>query len=117
MKKIKENLVKVSSSTLEKIKEVQDTQKKREEERVYFDHYRNKLTKMEKPGGESTSSDPEKHEKYIRNQSKFQTTKAKFDYLSDQLNEKLIKAEQKIEKVTNDLTLKFSKEVQANFYR
>jgi hypothetical protein len=39
----------------------------REEERVFYDHYRNKLNKMEKPGGEANSSDPEKHEKYIRN--------------------------------------------------
>jgi hypothetical protein len=71
MGKIKDNLIKVSSSVLEKIKEVQDTANKREEERVYYDHYRNKLNKMEKPGGEASSSEPEKHEKYIRNQSKF----------------------------------------------
>ena len=111
MSKIKENLIKVSSSVLEKIREVQETASKREDERVYYDHYRNKLNKMEKPGGEANSSDPEKHEKYIRNQSKFQTTKAKFDYLTNQLNEKVSKAEDKIEKVVNDLTLKFSKEV------
>lgn len=67
MNKIKENLIKVSSSVIEKIKEVQDTVTKREEERVYYDHYRNKLNKMEKPGGEATSNDPDKHEKYIRN--------------------------------------------------
>ena len=39
------------------------------------------------------------------------TTKAKYDYLTNQLNEKVSKAEDKIEKVISDLTLKFSKEV------
>jgi hypothetical protein len=30
--------------------------KKREEERVYYDHYKEKVRKMEEPGQESTST-------------------------------------------------------------
>ena len=52
---IKKNLEKVANIVLEKIKDLQTFTEQREEERVYFDHYRTKLEKMEKPGGEAHS--------------------------------------------------------------
>lgn len=99
------------------ITNLQEIVEQRENERVYYDHYRTKLTKMEKSGGESTSVDPEAQEKYARNQSKFDQTKSKFELLSTQLNEEILKVESRIERVTVDLTFKFSKEVQLAFYR
>ena len=117
MQRIKDNLLKVSQNVVGHIKNLQETVQKREEERVFYDHYRAKLTKMEKAGGESTSADPEAQQKYARNQSKFDQTKSKFELLSTQLNEELQKIETRIERVTVDLTFKFSKEVQLAFYR
>jgi hypothetical protein len=55
MMKIKTNLVKVSEHVKEKIKELKKAVEKREEERLKYDHYRNKLTKMETEGKYSTS--------------------------------------------------------------
>ena len=108
MTKIKDNLVKVAQIVVDKIKDFLETLEKRNEERVYFDHYRTKLNKMDKERG---SSSLDEQEKYARNQSKFDQTKLKFEELTRSVNEKLEKVETKIERVTVDLTLKFSKEV------
>ena len=72
---------------------------------------------MEKPGKESTSTNPDDQQKYARNQSKFDQTKCKFELLSTQLNNDIQKIDQKIEKVFVDLTFKFSKEIQLTIYR
>ena len=114
MTKIKDNLEKVANIVVDKIKDFLLTLEKRNEERVYFDHYRTKLNKMDKERG---SADIDEQEKYARNQSKFDSTKLKFEELTRSVNDKLEKVETKIEKVTVDLTLKFSKEVQLAFYR
>ena len=48
---------------------------------------------------------------------KFDQAKQTFEELTNQVNEKLLKVESKIELVTLDLTLKFSKEVELGLYR
>lgn len=116
MENIKNNLIKVSNIVLDKIKDLQEHQKQREDERVYYDHYRTKLEKMQRPGGEAHSQDMEEMQTYARNQSKFENQKQKFEQLTLQVNEKLDKTEQKVDRVVVDLTLKFSKSVQLNFY-
>lgn len=67
MEKIKGNLIKVGSIIIEKIKELMAVVDQRQQERVYYDHYRTKLTKMQKPGGEQNSANAEDQEKYARN--------------------------------------------------
>ena len=57
--KLKAGLVRVTEHVLEKVKELNDKMKMREDERVNYDHYRNKLAKMEKEGVER-SADEEK---------------------------------------------------------
>jgi hypothetical protein len=101
---------------LEKIKDLLEHQKQREDERVYYDHYRTKLEKMQRPGGEAHSQDMEEMQTYARNQSKFENQKQKFEQLTLLVNDKLEKTEQKVDRVVVDLTLKFSKSVQLNFY-
>lgn len=56
MQQIKDNLLKVAKIVIDKIVDLQSSVDKREAERVYYDHYRNKVEEMEKPGKESTSS-------------------------------------------------------------
>ena len=56
MQKIKTNLVKVSEHVKEKIKELKNLVGQREEQRLKYDHYRTKLTKMESEGKSSTSN-------------------------------------------------------------
>ena len=48
---------------------------------------------------------------------KFDQAKQTFEELTNQVNEKLLKVESKIELVTLDLAPKFSKEVQLGLYR
>lgn len=67
MEKVRDNLIKAGDSAITKIEELKKMVETREEERVFYDHYRNKVAKMEKPGGESTSADPSDQEKYTRN--------------------------------------------------
>ena len=64
MTKIKDNLEKVANIVVDKIKDFLETLEKRNEERVYFDHYRTKLNKM---GKESGSANIDEQEKYARN--------------------------------------------------
>ena len=71
MQKIKENLIKVSAHVLDRIKELRELEKQREDDRVTFDHYRTKMDKMQKSGGEANSTKPSDQEKYARNISKF----------------------------------------------
>ena len=71
MQKIKTNLVKVSEHVKEKIKELKKLVDQREEERLKYDHYRNKLTKMESVGKASTSNNVKDQEKYANNSVKF----------------------------------------------
>jgi hypothetical protein len=59
-------LLKVSTQVLEKINVLNDNLKEREEERIHYDHYRNKVTKMQKEGI-SESNDEIKQEKFTRN--------------------------------------------------
>ena len=66
---------------------------------------------MEEPGQESTSTKASDQEKYARNLSKLETTKQKFEQLTMEVNTKLIKLESKIERVSSDVTIKFSKEI------
>ena len=82
MTKIKDNLQKVADNLLGHIKNLQALVEKRENERVYYDHYRNKLSEMEKKGKEGSSVSPEMQQKYARNQTKFDDTKSKFELLS-----------------------------------
>ena len=117
MLKIKNNLVKVSEHVKEKIKELKKLVATREEERLKYDHYRNKLVKMETEGKSSTSNNIKDQEKYANNSVKFDQCKLVFEDLTNQVNEKLLKVEGKIELVTLDLTLKFSKEVQLGLFR
>ena len=79
MVKIKENLVKVSDSLLCKCDDIQELVTAREAERSTYDHYRNKVAKMELPGGESTSADASAQEKYSRNQAKLDKARATFE--------------------------------------
>ena len=72
---------------------------------------------MEKAGKQSTSDKVEDQEKYARNQMKYDASKIKFEELTNSVNEKLLKVENKIELVTLDLTLKFTKTIQLDFYR
>ena len=116
MENIKNNLIKVANIVLDKIKDLSEHQKQREDERVYYDHYRTKLEKMQRPGGEAHSQDMEEMQTYARNQSKFENQKQKFEQLTLLVNDKLEKTEQKVDRVVVDLTLKFSKSVQLNFY-
>ena len=62
-----------------KIEEMQQISKTREEERLTYDHYRVKVGEMEKDGGLARSASQADQEKYARNQTKFDTCKAKFD--------------------------------------
>ena len=59
MTRIKDNLVKVADNLIGHIKNLQELIQKRENERIYYDHYRVKLADMEKEGKESSSADPE----------------------------------------------------------
>ena len=111
MVKIKENLVKVSDNLLSKISEMQELVTARETERTGYDHYRNKVAKMEQPGGDSTSGDATAQERYSRNQAKLDKARATFETQTQKLEFLLEKAEEKLEKVLTDLTLRFAKEV------
>lgn len=117
MNRIKDNLVKVAENLIGHIKNLQELIQQRENERIYYDHYRVKLANMEKEGKGSSSTDPDLQSKYARNQSKFDQAKSKFELLSTQLNEDLVKIENRVEKVKTDLTFKFSKEVQMKLYK
>eukprot|EP00356_Strombidium_inclinatum_P003771 CAMPEP_0170492232 /NCGR_PEP_ID=MMETSP0208-20121228/11891_1 /TAXON_ID=197538 /ORGANISM="Strombidium inclinatum, Strain S3" /LENGTH=66 /DNA_ID=CAMNT_0010767939 /DNA_START=523 /DNA_END=723 /DNA_ORIENTATION=+ len=44
-------------------------------------------------------------------------TKDRFDMLSRELNDRLEKTETKVERIINDLTIRFSKEVELYFYK
>ena len=59
MVRIKENLEKVSKNAIGHIKNLEELIETREKERVFYDHYRTKLAKMEKPGKESSSQNPD----------------------------------------------------------
>ena len=116
MYKIKDNLVGVSDRVLEKISNINELNAKREEFRDMFDHYRNKVAKMEAPGGESTSSDPVALEKYTRNQTKLDDSRTQFEISTTDMNQLLDKTEEKLHKVMIDLTIRFSKEIQLDFF-
>jgi hypothetical protein len=60
----------VSSLVLEKIKTLNEKVKEREDVRVKYDHYRIKVSKMQKEG-RAESNDMSKQEKFSRNQCKF----------------------------------------------
>jgi hypothetical protein len=55
---------------------MKQTEKEREEARVLYDHYRLKMSKLEKT--HMNSSDSKKLDKYQRNVKKFDQAKAKF---------------------------------------
>ena len=71
---------------------------------------------MEKPGAESTSTSQSDQEKYTRNQTKLDTTSAKFEMLTEQMTKLLEKLEERVERLIVDLTLRFSKELQLNMF-
>ena len=59
MQQLRDNLDKVATHVLDRIKILNDMLQKREDERVKYDHYRNKMGKMEKEG-ENVSNDYDK---------------------------------------------------------
>ena len=67
-------LTKVSDHVLSKIKALNEHLAKREDHRVQYDHYRDKLRKMDKDGL-ATATDDDKQERYARNQCKFDQAK------------------------------------------
>lgn len=117
MQKVKENMFRNGRIVIDKIQEIKKLIKDREEARAAYDHYRSKLTDMEKPGKQSSSSDPKDQEQYTRNVSKFDNAKVQFEELTKNVGERLTKAEDKIERVILDLTLKFSKQIQMQFFK
>ena len=66
LEKMQISLNKVSEHVLNKIKALNELLAKRENERVQYDHYRGKITKMDKEGL-STATDESKQERFARN--------------------------------------------------
>lgn len=113
---MRENLLKAGDAVIIKIEDLKMAVEQREEERVFYDHYRNKVAKMEKAGGESTSANQDDQEKYTRNQTKLDTTSAKFEQLTEKMTQLLEKLEERCERLIVDLTLRFSKELQLGMF-
>ena len=70
LEKMSVSLTKVSDHVLGKIKTLNELLQKREDQRVQYDHYRDKIKKMDKDGL-STATDDDKQERFARNQCKF----------------------------------------------
>ena len=96
MRNILDNFIKLANIIIEKIHEVKKLVETRENERTFYDHYR---TKMEKLKDLQNSRSQKDQEKYTRNLSKFDTAKQKYDTLSTELNDKMSKVEDKIQRV------------------
>lgn len=115
IQKLKGSLVEVTQRVFTKIKELDTTIEKYEEVRLQYDHYRNKLNKLQKEGYNQANDDA-KQEKFARTQIKFDQTKYEFDNLNTDFKDLLDKAEDRCERVLIDLTLKFSKQMQLNLF-
>jgi len=92
VKKIQGVQVKLERNTntiIEKISKFLKLIETREEQRVQYDYYRNKLNEMERPGKEAHSRKAEDQEKYSRNQTKFDKAKETFDESTREANHKL----------------------------
>lgn len=75
------------SRLFKQIKKLKTQQELREDARVGYDHYRNKLAKLEKT--HANSKETKKQEMYQRNVEKFNKAKAEFDTHNGKLDKML----------------------------
>lgn len=112
MQKNAKRLVDLLAKLVEQMKALE---KEREEARVLFDHYRNKMAKLEKT--HMKAPEPKKVQKYERNLQKFEAAKARFSERKRALELLMDQIREKSEVIIDQIVFKFSREVEAEFYR
>ena len=103
---LQSNLKRLSTQTDAQIKEMRTTATVREDARVFYDHYRGKVAKLEK--GNAQPSDSKKQEKYQRNLKKLEDARTRYEKENRKLNELLESSQIKIEFILNEVTFKFT---------
>ena len=88
-----------SELTLKQIAEMKSVETTREDARVFYDHYRIKMHKLEKSHAGTTDS--RKQEKFQRNVQKFEEAKHKFEEENNKLESLMEQIQQKMEVVLN----------------
>eukprot|EP00347_Sterkiella_histriomuscorum_P009379 403341435 len=86
----------------------------REASRIKYDHYRDKVNKLEK--SHMKSGDAQKQAKYQRNREKYDMAKKEYESETAKVEQHLNFVKQRIDVIINHLIFKFSKDVEAYFY-
>lgn len=100
--------------TLEQITELKVLETSKEQKRVMFDYYRDKMAKLQKTHAQST--DPKKLERFTKNNEKQSEANKVYKKACTELEQHLRKIEGRTDVVLEQLCIKFGKEVEAQFY-
>ncbi|CDW72995.1 UNKNOWN [Stylonychia lemnae] len=95
-------------------KKLKTQEEQREEARVAYDHYRNKLQKMEKTHAKSTEA--KKIDVYKRNVEKFNKSKSEFDTENSKLDKLMEQIQIKGEVIIDQICIRFTCEVESKFF-
>lgn len=102
------------SRLFKSIKKLKNQEEIREDSRVAYDHYRNKLTKLEKT--HANSKETKKVETYNRNVEKFNKAKAEFDIHNNKLDKMLENIQAGGEYIIDQICIRFTMEVESKFF-
>lgn len=103
-----------SEQCLAQIQELRVSAGKRENARVFFDHYRAKISKLEKTHAQAPNS--LKQEKYQRNLRKYNEAKQRFEEAGEATGKLLDQVQAKMEFALNEVCFKFTQQVELRFY-
>lgn len=107
------NLKRQSEQTLAQITEMKPIAASREDARVFFDHYRGKVNKLEK----AKQEDKTKEAEYQRNLKKLSEARTRFEQEQRRLDQIMEQVMAKIEFLIGDISLTFTQEVEARYYK
>jgi predicted nucleic acid-binding Zn-ribbon protein len=104
----------MTEQTTQQVAQMKVLASERHTSRVFYDHYRGKVAKLERTHG--NTSDAKKHEKYTRNQNKYREARNKYEKDNRQLMDLLEAVTTKIEVILGEVCFRFTQEVEVQFY-
>ena len=111
---LQSNVKRLSEQASTQIKELKVAASSRQNSRVFYDHYRGKVSKLEKT--HASSGEDKKQQMYQRNIKKYNEARAKFDQDNSKVARLLELVQIKIDVILSDICFKFTQEVEVRFF-
>jgi len=94
------------------ISELRKLEKAKEDTRIFFDYYRNKMPKLQSNLGQAAK----KQERYDKNVEKQQAANKAYGMACNELHSYILRVESRQDIVLEQLCMKFTRDIEAEFY-